>query len=234
MSIVLAIDTAAAACSVAVLDQARVFAQCSHAMQRGQAEALLPMVEQVMAKAALDFSGLDLIAVTRGPGAFTGIRIGLAAARGLAFAAGKPCLGVETLSVLAEPLRTRDPARPLLAVMDTKRGDFYAEMFIAGPQGDAPAGPRAVDADGLVNLVTAAGPLGGRALLVIGDTAETAVRALGEAGIAAEAADPAHRTPDPCALGRVALSLWRRGETVPLPQPLYLRPPQVSEPNDRR
>jgi tRNA threonylcarbamoyladenosine biosynthesis protein TsaB len=233
MSIVLAIDTSAAACSAAVLDQARVHAQGSRVMERGHAEALLPMVEQVMAAAALDFRDLDLIAVTRGPGAFTGIRIGLAAARGLAFAAGKPCVGVETLSALAEPLLARDPGRPLLAVMDTKRGDFYAEIFGGGPPDHPPAGPSAVDAAGLVRLVRALGPAGDRALPVIGDAAETAVRALGEAGIAAEA-DLAQRTPDACAVGRLALSVWRAGETVPLPQPLYLRPPQVSEPNDRR
>ena len=88
---VLAIDTALAACSVAVLDTeyGGILASESTAMVRGHAEALLPMLKRVMDQAGLGFSDIDRIAVTTGPGSFTGLRVGIAAARGIALAADK-------------------------------------------------------------------------------------------------------------------------------------------------
>ena len=77
----LAFDTASTACSAAVLDGARILAQKFQAMERGQAEALVPMIGDVLTRAGLAVENLDIIAVTTGPGAFTGVRIGLAAAR---------------------------------------------------------------------------------------------------------------------------------------------------------
>ena len=86
----LAIDTALEACSAAVLDTAGggIVAQESQAMTRGHAEALMPLIQRVMKAARLDFSELDRIAVTVGPGSFTGLRVGIAAARGIGLAAG--------------------------------------------------------------------------------------------------------------------------------------------------
>src|SRR5690348_17280086 len=93
----LAIDTALAACSVAVFDTGGgIVASESQSMTRGHAEALMPMVARVMAKAAAKFDTIDRIAVTVGPGSFTGLRVGVSAARGLALAAGKPAVGVAT------------------------------------------------------------------------------------------------------------------------------------------
>src|SRR3954464_3523204 len=93
---VLAIDTALEACSAAVLDTERPQAAVreSHLMARGHAEALMPLVARVMDKAGLDFKQLDRIAVTTGPGSFTGLRVGIAAARGIALAAGRPAIGL--------------------------------------------------------------------------------------------------------------------------------------------
>jgi tRNA threonylcarbamoyladenosine biosynthesis protein TsaB len=92
---VLAIDTALAACSAAVLDTeyGGILASESVPMVRGHAEALLPMLKRVMDKAELKFPDIDRIAVTTGPGSFTGLRVGIAAARGLALAAAKPAVG---------------------------------------------------------------------------------------------------------------------------------------------
>src|SRR5262249_11140968 len=103
---VLAIDTALEACSVAVLDTERADVRFheSIAMQRGHAEALMPLVARVLARSSLDFSALDRIAVTTGPGSFTGLRVGIAAARGIALAAGKPAIGLSTLAAFAAPL----------------------------------------------------------------------------------------------------------------------------------
>ena len=97
---VLAIDTALEACAAAVLDteSAGIMAHESLAMQRGHAEALMPLIKRVMDRAGLAYAALDRVAVTIGPGSFTGLRVGIAAARGIALAAGKPAVGLSTLA----------------------------------------------------------------------------------------------------------------------------------------
>src|ERR1700677_2155212 len=97
---VLAIDTALAACSAAVLDSeyGGIVSSESLPMVRGHAEALLPLVKRVMSAAKLRIADIDRIAVTTGPGSFTGLRVGIAAARGIALAAEKPAVGLSTLS----------------------------------------------------------------------------------------------------------------------------------------
>jgi tRNA threonylcarbamoyl adenosine modification protein YeaZ len=98
---VLGLDATGSACSAALLRDDRALAHRFAAMERGQAEALVPMIASVLAEAALPVAALDLIAVTVGPGAFTGVRIGLAAARGLALASGVPALGVTSFAAVA-------------------------------------------------------------------------------------------------------------------------------------
>src|SRR5690242_17949012 len=99
--IVLAIDTALEACSVAIVRGDNVLVNLRERMQRGQAERLAPMVREAAGAAGVSFSELDRIAVTTGPGSFTGVRVGLSFARALALALGKPCIGVSTLEALA-------------------------------------------------------------------------------------------------------------------------------------
>ena len=99
--IVLAIDTACSACSAALARDGVVVAARSEAMARGHAEALMPMVQAVMAEARIAWADLELVAVTNGPGSFTGLRTGLAAARGIALAQGIPVAGVTTLEAVA-------------------------------------------------------------------------------------------------------------------------------------
>ena len=102
----LAIDTALDACAAGVLDTeaGRLLAQESQPMKRGHAEALMPLIARVMKESALPFAALDRIAVTTGPGSFTGLRVGLSAARGIALAAHKVAVGVTTLSAYAAPV----------------------------------------------------------------------------------------------------------------------------------
>src|SRR3954464_6227359 len=102
---VLAIDTALEACSAAVLDLERggIVASETIPMVRGHAEALMPLIARVMDLAEAEFTGLDRISVTTGPGSFTGLRVGISAARGLALASGKPAIGLSTLSGFAAP-----------------------------------------------------------------------------------------------------------------------------------
>jgi tRNA threonylcarbamoyladenosine biosynthesis protein TsaB len=99
--LVLAIDTALSGCSVAIVRGDEILASRIEPMARGQAERLAPLVDQLMADFGVGFADIETIAVTTGPGAFTGLRVGLAFARGLALALDKPCIGVSTLEVLA-------------------------------------------------------------------------------------------------------------------------------------
>ena len=119
----LALDCAANACSVAIARSGKVIASHWRLMARGHAEAAPVMVERAMADAGAAFSELSRIVVTRGPGSFTGIRIALAAARGLALVTGADIVAVPTFEALrpAEP-----PEGRLFAVLDTKRGSLYA------------------------------------------------------------------------------------------------------------
>src|ERR1700748_3661782 len=98
---ILSVDTALGACSVAVLKDENILAHRFVEMARGHAEALAPMVQDTMAQAGIEFSALDRLAVTTGPGTFTGQRVGLAFMRGLRVALNKPLIGITTLSAMA-------------------------------------------------------------------------------------------------------------------------------------
>jgi tRNA threonylcarbamoyladenosine biosynthesis protein TsaB len=131
---VLAIDTALAACSAAVLDTEHggVLASDSLSMARGHAEALMPLIYHVMERAELAFADLDRVAVTTGPGSFTGLRVGISAARGIALATDKPAVGVSTLTVYAAPLLADDDSTPVIAAIDARHDHVYLQVFGVG------------------------------------------------------------------------------------------------------
>jgi tRNA threonylcarbamoyladenosine biosynthesis protein TsaB len=131
---VLAIDTALAACSAAVLDteQGGIVASESLPMVRGHAEALLPLLQRVMRDAGVSFPDIDRVAVTTGPGSFTGLRVGIAAARGIALAAEKPAVGLSTLSAYAAPHIANDDRFPVVAAIDARHGHVYLQVFAPG------------------------------------------------------------------------------------------------------
>src|SRR6266567_973905 len=139
---VLAIDTALGACSTAVLDTdlGGVIATESTVMSRGHAEAIMPMIARVMERAGIGFSSLDRIAVTTGPGSFTGLRVGIAAARGIALAAGRPAIGLTTLSGFAAPHIAEDDTKSVVAVVDARHDHVYLQVF--GPGGRTLVAPR--------------------------------------------------------------------------------------------
>ena len=131
---ILAIDTALSACSAAVLDAEAdvVVSGDSLLMERGHAEALIPLVDRVMREAGLDFEQLARIAVTIGPGSFTGLRVGLSAARGLGLSVNRPVVGVSTLAALAAPFLAFDDAMPVVSAIDARHGHVYLQMFGVG------------------------------------------------------------------------------------------------------
>lgn len=127
--LILAIDTALDACSAAILDtdSSALRAAESLPMSRGHAEALMPAIARVMKAADLSFAALDRIAVTVGPGSFTGLRVGLSAARGIGLAAGKPVVGVTTLSAFAAPLLSDASTTPIVSVIDARHDHVYMQ-----------------------------------------------------------------------------------------------------------
>ena len=126
---ILAIDTALEACSVVLMDGDHVVAREQQTMARGHAEALMPMIARLRDNAALDFATLDRIAVTVGPGSFTGLRVGIAAARGIGLAAGKPVVGVTTLAAFAAPLIAANASKPVVAAIDARHDHVFLQAF---------------------------------------------------------------------------------------------------------
>lgn len=124
--LVLAFDTAAAHCAAALVRGERLLAARDEAMDRGQAERLLPMLEEILAEAGLAWSDLDALAVGVGPGNFTGVRIGVAAARGLAMGLAIPAVGISLFERLAPA------AGPALVLARDPRGDLFAQPFADG------------------------------------------------------------------------------------------------------
>jgi tRNA threonylcarbamoyladenosine biosynthesis protein TsaB len=128
--LILAIDTALDACSAGILDTdtAKMIALESQAMKRGHAEALMPLIARVIKEAGIGFASLDRIAVTTGPGSFTGLRVGLSAARGIALAADKPVVGLTTLTAYAAPVVGRNAEQPILSAIDARHGQVYFQV----------------------------------------------------------------------------------------------------------
>ena len=128
--LILAIDTALDACAAAVLDTdaSKIIAQESQAMKRGHAEALMPLIARVMKASGIAFTSLDRIAVTTGPGSFTGLRVGLSAARGIALAADKPVVGLTTLTAYAAPFVGEHGEHPIVSAIDARHDHVYFQV----------------------------------------------------------------------------------------------------------
>jgi tRNA threonylcarbamoyladenosine biosynthesis protein TsaB len=216
---VLAFDCAGARCAAGIVIDERMAAARTAAMERGQAEALLPMIEDVLAAARLRFADLDLIAVTVGPGSFTGLRIGIAAARGLALASGLPCAGVacfEAVAVGVAPARRQ--GRPLVVALESKRAELFLRCFSAeGP----PLGPALLVAPHQAEAVLPPGPI-----VLAGDAAWRLAPWLAARGEIA--GGPA--LPELGDIARLAIQSWHPGDRPRLPRPIYLRAPDTTQP----
>ena len=128
--LILAVDTALDACAAGVLDTdaGKLIAHQSQAMKRGHAEALMPLIARVMKESGISFATLDRIAVTTGPGSFTGLRVGLSAARGIALAAGKPVVGLTTLTAYAAPVVSQNGEQPVISAIDARHDQVYFQV----------------------------------------------------------------------------------------------------------
>jgi tRNA threonylcarbamoyladenosine biosynthesis protein TsaB len=128
--LILAIDTALDACSAGVLDTdaGRLIALESQPMKRGHAEALMPLIAHVIKQAGIAFASFDRIAVTTGPGSFTGLRVGLSAARGIALAADKPVVGLTTLTAYAAPVVSENAEQPVISAIDARHDQVYFQV----------------------------------------------------------------------------------------------------------
>jgi tRNA threonylcarbamoyladenosine biosynthesis protein TsaB len=218
---VLAIDTALGACSAAVLDTSRgalhdgILASDSMPMARGHAEALMPLIARMMKSAGMAFADLDRVVVTTGPGSFTGLRVGISAARGLALATRIPAVGVSTLSAYAAPYLGADNKSPVIAVIDARHDHVYLQMFDA--DGRTLIAPRLAPMD---EAIRAAADAPSR---IVGSAARAVAARLSDAGPPPLTVDGAE-APD---IGWVAqIGAVAPAATTP-PKPQYLRAPDA-------
>lgn len=213
---ILAFDCAGNSCSAAVLADGSVAARRFAAMERGQAEALMPMIDAVLGEAGCDVAALDLIAVTTGPGGFTGLRIALATARGLALASGVPLLGVTCFAAIAASVPSALRTRPLLVAIESKRQELFLQN-LTPVQGAAALVASRDWASWL--------PLG--PVLLAGDGAPRFARAFKDRDIVVA---PGPGLPDAADVAVLAAQLWRKGDHPSPPMPLYLRAPDTTAP----
>jgi tRNA threonylcarbamoyladenosine biosynthesis protein TsaB len=207
--IVLGLDTCLSACSVAVTDGARVLAARSEVMARGHQERLAPMAQAVMAEAGLPFSALERLGATVGPGSFTGLRVGVAFAKGVAAALGLPTVGVGTLEALAAQADGL-----VFAAIDARRDQLYLQAFEDGAPLMAPDALHRDTAAARLAEIAA-----GRPLTLIGSGAPLLAPMVPAARIvAAEGAD-----------ARDVARLAAARSPAPL-KPLYLRAPDAKLP----
>lgn len=216
---ILAFDTAQGACSAAISHGGRLLSRRFETMRRGHAERLLPMIEAVRRQAGIAFADLDLIAVTVGPGTFTGVRVGLAAARALALVHDIPILGIGTLELLARAA-VRAAGGGIIAAIDARRGEIYSQAF---------------DGAGHALTAAAAGPAGAHVAppgltpgLIVGSGAE-----LLRADLPNWRVENSLVQPDAAILARAG-EMWRHRAGRRPPAPLYLRAPAAKLPEPRR
>lgn len=214
---ILALDTSMGACSAAVLrtaEGARRLDAFQVEMQRGHAEALMPLVDKVLTTAGIAAQDLDLIAATVGPGSFTGVRIAIAAARGFALVTHARLFGTDSLTVMARAalMEGLAPAGPFAVAVDARRGMVYFGVY------DKRAGK--IEGPLLIAPADAVALLPPKLRLAVGSGAQLLADA---AGARLEPALPTLQ-PSAEALAEIALE---RDETTAILRPLYLRPPDA-------
>ena len=215
---ILAVESSAKAASCEVLADGELLASAWQAAGLTHSRTLLPMVEGMLKNSELTMEAMDAVAVAAGPGSFTGLRIGIAAVKGLAWAAEKPCIPVSTLEAMAWPLAHLEGS--IVCAMDARRQQIYNAVFLA----DGGALERLRE-DRALSLEEAAAGLAGLdgPMTVVGDGAQMCFEFFTARGIDCRLA-PVHLRLQSAA--GVALAAWRRRtETVSAQElmPVYLR-----------
>ncbi|HQP37964.1 MAG TPA: tRNA (adenosine(37)-N6)-threonylcarbamoyltransferase complex dimerization subunit type 1 TsaB [Polyangiaceae bacterium] len=226
---ILVVDTATRAAIAASVDDGVVVRQASNQEQTRHAERLLPMIDDAMAGAAWGLSDLDLIVCGQGPGSFTGVRVGMATAKGLALACGAPLVGIVSLQAMAHAARQQQGPAPVVALLDAKKNEVFLAVYDAcGKQIVAPSHlPRTEVASWMRSSTLAEldNPI------VVGEVAHELD--LPQARLL--------RHPDadlPCARSMAALAVeaWTRDpvDGIETLEPLYVRPPDIHLPRSRQ
>ncbi|HSZ95108.1 MAG TPA: tRNA (adenosine(37)-N6)-threonylcarbamoyltransferase complex dimerization subunit type 1 TsaB [Bradyrhizobium sp.] len=221
--LILAIDTALDACAAAVLDTeaGQLIAQESQAMKRGHAEALMPLIGRVIAASGTAFASLGRVAVTTGPGSFTGLRVGLSAARGIALAANIPVVGVTTLTAYAAPIVSQNAEHPVISVIDARHDQVYLQV-VSG-NGSALVRPRVAPMEEALEACRFGAPyVVGNAAGLLGERWPS--QAVPPAGVDMQPA------PDIAWVGWLGAAV--SPNTAPA-RPFYLRAPDAKPPKER-
>lgn len=200
--LILSLDTSSNYVSVALVDQTHTYGYLEEEMDRGQAESLMPMIQSVLQKAQKTMNDVNGVAVTVGPGSFTGVRIGLAAARAFGLALNVPVYGVTCFEAWAYHL-----GRACKVVLDSKRDDYFVQSFDA--DGNAVTEPAILSADALKAEMP---------FIAVGTGAEALSEEIGCKSVV-------KISPIAVAVARIALS--RLDKPMP-PNPLYMREADVT------
>lgn len=222
---ILAFDSTAKIASVAVLENEKVLA--SYHIDNGltQSELLLPMAEDALLALRLNFSDIGLFACSVGPGSFTGVRIGAALVKGLAFGKGIPCCGVSTLEALAENLRGLKGL--IVPVMDARRGQYYTALFRYDGTMTRLTEDEALSAEALAEKIKE--HENGAPVYLVGDGYCNAYAALAALGINAEQTPELLILENAASIGKVAYQKQKNGQVITDSElsATYLRLPQA-------
>jgi tRNA threonylcarbamoyladenosine biosynthesis protein TsaB len=212
----LAIDTALELCSACVFDTKHqaVLASESLLMERGHAEALMPLVERVIGAVEGGFSSIDRVAASIGPGSFTGLRVGLAAGRAIAVAANLPVVGIDTLSAFAVPYIKPTEQRFIASVIDARHSHVYFQLM--RPDGSVMVEPC------IIPLIEAAALIGDKPVRIVGSATSLLAEAV---------SNKADLLVEESLRGADIVEIARLGALADPanspPKPLYLRPPDA-------
>ena len=224
-----AFDSVSSSCSVAILDNNKISYSKVLRMERGHAESLVPMINEAVMTTCDNFSEIDLVGCTVGPGSFTGVRVGLSAAIGLSVSSNKPLIGVTSFEVVAERIKmTKKQNKQLLVVvLETKRNDFFVQTFsVESRPLDQPRSIRAtkfveymLSLENPFNHILLAGDGVNRALEYIKEKPTTLKLTL-EGGCG---------DPQAWEIAKLVKAKSELNQSFPVPRPLYLRQPDVTK-----
>ena len=220
----LALETSAKSVSVAVTEDGRVLASSYQNIGLTHSVTLMPLLDEILQNAGLALSDMDLLAVAAGPGSFTGLRIGVSALKGLAWAEDKPCCGVSTLEAMARNVAHMDAL--VVCAMDARRSQIYNALFTSEHGRLTRRTP-----DRAIGLAELAEELRSEPLplVIVGDGAVLCEKALTESGLPCRLAPPQLVMQNAMSVALCAEDLARAGKLVSAQEllPVYLRPPQA-------